>query len=98
MVHVRQVEDMMVLSLLVATAVLAWTGDPWLPLIIWASGGLWQVTNFLTATMRHGTKDMAYYRLSEHEKSAYAQTDEWSKGTSWTTHKGYDETGMKKDA
>lgn len=79
-VHVRQVEDLMLLSFLVglAVAVGQWSlggragpGFAWW-LAIWTSGGIWQLPNFITAMLRFGPKNA--YRDAEHERSAYAQT------------------------
>lgn len=72
-VHVRQVEDLMLLSLIVGVVVFASTGNWLLGLALWWSGGAWQLPNFLTAAMRHGIGQA--YRRSEHELSAYSQTD-----------------------
>ncbi len=88
-VHTFQIQDQMVLSLLFGGAFLLLWGGPYIALGIWWSGGTWQLTNFLTAILRHGPAapnpkepkslltryiDNAY-RQSEHERSAYAQTD-----------------------
>jgi hypothetical protein len=81
-VHVRQVQDQMLLALVVGTAVLltvGFTTGRWdvgaiTGAILWWSGGLWQVTNFITAGLRHGWNLRGVYRGSEHELSAYAQT------------------------
>jgi hypothetical protein len=94
-VHVRQVEDLMVLSALVGASVWLCTGDALLGLALWASGGLWQAPGWFTAVMRYGFGspradgklikrifDVAY-RDSEHERSAYAQSDAWPGGGSW---------------
>jgi len=78
-VHVRQVEDMMLLSLFVGLAVGYWSEDWPMALCIWWSGGLWQLPNFLTALLRRGDA----YLDSEHERSAYAQTDLQAGGKSW---------------
>ena len=69
-VHVRQIEDLMLLSFIIGLIVGAWTGHWFLGLLLWWSGGLWQFPNFITAAMRGGDP----YRDSEHEKSAYSQT------------------------
>lgn len=75
MIHVRQVEDMMLLSFIVGLVVGLVTGNWPLGVALWASGGIWQAPNFLTAMLRGGH----VYRDSEHERSAYAQCDEtWS--------------------
>lgn len=90
-VHVRQVEDMMTLSLLVGISVLlavglgtgSWTFAAVLGAAIWWSGGLWQAPNFLTAGLRNGWNLSGVYRGSEHELSAYAQTNRWCGERSW---------------
>jgi len=87
-VHVRQVEDLMLLSFIVGLVVAIghWAkgdvggGSLWW-LAIWTSGGLWQIPNFLTAILRYGW--VGVYRDSEHERSAYGQTDDWPGGSSW---------------
>jgi hypothetical protein len=69
-IHVRQVEDRLLLALsLGVTASLA-ESDPWW-LLLWVSGVTWQLPNFLGAVLRRGH----IYRDTEHERSAYAQTD-----------------------
>jgi hypothetical protein len=72
-VHVRQIENYMLLSLIVGAVVFAFTGDWLLGLLLWWSGGMWQLPNFITAGLVHGWRHV--YRDSEHERSAYAQTD-----------------------
>ena len=72
-VHVRQVEDLMCLSLLVGIIVWVITSNWLLGLLIWFSGGLWMGLGYVTAALRYGIKNM--YRDSEYELSAYAQTD-----------------------
>ena len=85
-VHVRQVEDRMLLSLGVGLVVAFTTGDWWLGLALWASGGAWQIPNFVTAVLRYGLKGV--YLGTEHELSAYAQTDARTGGKSWLeTHR-----------
>jgi len=94
-IHVAQVEDLMLTSFLVGLSVSIVTGNVLLGFILWVSGGLWQIPNWVSAVLRYGhhvkkpegkgffasTKsiisqvfDIAY-RDSEHERSAYAQTD-----------------------
>lgn len=88
-VHVRQCEDLMVHAIPVGIA--AWLiYDAWLfGLLVWALSPLLIFLNFVTAAARYGTgknKDGAWipYVESEHERSAYAQTDLPRKlGTSW---------------
>jgi hypothetical protein len=90
-VHVRQVEDMMLLSLLVGISVLlavglgtgSWAFAAVLGAALWWSGGLWQAPNFLTAGLRNGWDLPGVYRGSEHELSAYSQTNRWCDGKSW---------------
>lgn len=78
-VHVRQVEDQMMLSFVIGLVVLT-QGSPLLGVVLWLSGGAWQLPNFLTAVLRGGN----VYRDTEHERSAYAQTDELHDGKdSW---------------
>lgn len=85
-VHVKQFEDLAVLSDVVAGVVLLYgylTGHTTWPLAlgIWASGGpLWLLPNFLTALrFRKAGKELDWrtwrtmYMMSEHERSAYAQ-------------------------
>jgi len=81
-VHCRQVQDVMLHALAVG-AVVAIDGSPWLGLGIWTSGGTWLLLNWLTSWIRGGH----FYRDSEHERSAYAQTDtrHVTGGQSWLT-------------
>jgi hypothetical protein len=86
-VHIRQTEDRMTWSLFLGLVLLPIVGQADLPLgflvffIVWISGGFSQVANWLTAAMRGGDA----YRDSEHEMSAYAQTDRWGPdGKAWT--------------
>ena len=69
-VHVRQQEDRVFLALILALVVSIVSLNPWW-MFLWVSGVLWQVPNFLMAVLRGGH----VYRDSEHERSAYAQTD-----------------------
>ncbi|MGW8177452.1 MAG: hypothetical protein ACWGQW_01430 [bacterium] len=78
MVHVRQVEDRMLLAFLVGLVVFLVTGNWILGLALWVSGGVWQAPNFVTAVLRGGH----IYRDTEHERSAYAQVSE-QHGKSW---------------
>jgi hypothetical protein len=83
-VHVRQVEDRMALAFFVGLAIGLTHGLWWTALIIWWSGGAWQLPNFITAGLRFGWKHA--YEDSEHERSAYAQTDmlgAWGYGSWW---------------
>lgn len=81
-VHVRQVEDLMLLSFLVGFAVFLgvgigfgdWSAAAWWWLGLWWSGGFWQAPNFVAAGLRHGWTLEGVYRGSEHELSAYSQT------------------------
>jgi hypothetical protein len=78
-VHVRQVEDIMVHSLPIALA--AWWLYGWaFALGIWSASPLLILLNYVTAALRYGLgKDKdgnwLFYVESEHERSAYAQTD-----------------------
>jgi hypothetical protein len=80
-VHVKQYEDLAVLSTIIAGAIFYWV--PWqVSLVIWATGGpLWLLPNYLTALrFRKAGKGLGWslgntmYMMSEHERSAYAQT------------------------
>ena len=88
-IHVRQVEDLCLLSYVVGllVAISLWSnggsvaaGINWW-IVVWWSGGMWQLPNFLSAWLRYGRKGI--YRDSEHERSAYAQTAMWPDGGSW---------------
>jgi hypothetical protein len=82
LVHVRQAEDENAKSLLLALTVLVATGNHWLSLCIWCSGGLWLFVHNVAAATRYGVRFA--YRDAEHERSAYAQTDpQRVPGTSW---------------
>ena len=81
-VHVRQAEDLVVLSAVVGAIVAIW--NPWLGLGLWLSGGpLWQLPNFLTALPRYRSAGRALnmqaweimYYGSSHELHAYAETN-----------------------
>lgn len=85
LIHVHQVEALLLLSLLVGLlhGLLDYREtSAWLEgALIWCSGGVWQLPNYLAAGLRHGWKHA--YRDAEHERSAYAQTD-WNDGSkSW---------------
>jgi hypothetical protein len=75
LVHIRQYEDAALLSAVIAGFLVAMPnyGLSWIEgLILWgSSGALWLLPNFLTGWIRFGDA----YRGSEHERSAYAQTD-----------------------
>jgi hypothetical protein len=94
-VHVRQVEDLMLLSLVVGLVVFAVTGNWLLGLLLWLSGGAWQLPAFLTSAVRHGFNINGLYRSNEHERSARAQTQRWCHGKSWMNKEeiadGYEE-------
>jgi hypothetical protein len=83
-IHVYQVEDAMALSLIVGLIVGGVTGDWILAGVLWWSGGMWQIPNFLTAVLRYGPK--YYYWGAEHERSAYAQTDLDEHDKSWVDY------------
>lgn len=70
-VHVRQAEDRTLLALVVALVVATVAPFPF-AVGLWVSGIAWQLPNFLSAVLRGGH----VYRDAEHERSAYAQTDE----------------------
>jgi hypothetical protein len=72
-VHVRQAEDENAKALLLGGATWLVTGNHWLALAIWCSGGLWLFLHNVTAVLRYGLANG--YRDAEHERSAYAQTD-----------------------
>jgi len=78
-VHVRQVIDRSLLAGVLA--LIALPVDPWLSLGLWVSAPVWQLPNFLGVLVRG---DGHIYRDAQHERSAYAQTDEKDRGaTSW---------------
>jgi hypothetical protein len=85
LVHVRQSQDLTLLALtvaIVAAGLTALEAQPWEVFLgIWVSGVLWKLPNFLTAVLRGGH----IYRDTEHERSAFAQTDPRyvADGTSW---------------
>ncbi len=81
-VHVKQYEDLAVLSTIIAASIFAFV--PWqVALVVWATGGpLWLLPNYLTALrFRKAGKELGWsigntiYMMSEHERSAYAQTE-----------------------
>lgn len=83
LVHVRQFgDDALFFVLLAGWEVLAFFSPLWFRMVltvpvVWL---LLYVAKFLGAWLRHGH----VYRDSEHERSAYAQTDLWSgSDTSW---------------
>ncbi len=77
LVHVRQNQDYAVLAFLLALFCLPAWGKA---LAVWILGSsLWFVVNGLNATLRGGNP----YRDTEHERSAYAQTDLVGEGQSW---------------
>jgi len=71
-VHIRQFEDYCLYGLL-TSAVVAIFGGGWLSLLLWPFGMFLLLMNFVSAILRFGVKGL--YRDSEHERSAYAQTD-----------------------
>jgi hypothetical protein len=84
MVHVRQVEDCVLLSLVlgaVAATLIAAQATPFFAFLgFWVAGVAFQLPNFLGAVLRGGH----VYRDAEHERSAYAQTDlHHTKDKSW---------------
>ena len=81
-VHVKQYEDLAVRATILAAAIFYWV--PWqVALVVWATGGpLWLLPNYLTALrFRKAGKKLGWgigntmYMMSEHERSAYAQTE-----------------------
>lgn len=86
-VHVKQYEDLAVLSDIVALGVYLSTGNWIVALVIWGTGGpLWMAPNYLTALrFRKAGKALGYklwrtmYMFSEHERSAYAQEAAWKR-------------------
>jgi len=82
-VHIRQFEDDLLRSLLTALVIWFATGSAW-SLLLWPAGLLAMVPNFITAVLRFGWKGI--YRDTEHERSAYAQTD-----IVYVAGKGWDE-------
>ena len=83
-VHVRQTEDLALAGAIITPVVIAATGS-WWPLLIWPAMLIIQTSNFLGAVLRGGD----VYRDAEHERSAYAQTDE-REGKSWQDEQGID--------
>lgn len=71
-VHIRQFEDYCLYGLLLSVAVAVFGGG-WLSLLLWPFGMILLAMNFVSALLRFGTRGL--YRDSEHERSAYAQTD-----------------------
>lgn len=53
-IHVAQVEDLMFLSLILGIVVSIKTDDVLFGFLVWFSGGVWQVPNFVTAILRYG--------------------------------------------
>ena len=83
-VHVRQWQDACVLSLVLAIVnagmVAGNVGAGWVFLWNWTLGVAYMAPNFLTAVLRGGH----IYRDTEHERSAYSQTDpRMPNGESW---------------
>lgn len=73
--HVWQTEDLMVLSFIVAMCLWFCGTDIMVCMVVYVSGGAWQLPNFLAAGLRYGFTMENMYRGAEHERSAYAQTD-----------------------
>jgi hypothetical protein len=63
-----------------------WSGGAVVWVVLWWSGGMWQLPNFVAAGLRHGWTLDGVYRKSEHELSAYAQTDDWRQSTRVPIH------------
>ncbi len=90
-VHIRQCEDLMVRSCLLGLALWAITGNVYLMVGVWFSGGPLQIINSFTSLLRNWrSRPVEYtgwsgwwrhwvidvmYRGSEHERSAYAGTN-----------------------
>lgn len=72
-VHIKQWEDELVQAFLVGLVSALVTGNWWLFVGIWCSGVAWKLPNFVTAVLRYGWRGL--YRDTEHERSAYGQTD-----------------------
>lgn len=53
-VHVNQVEDLMLLSLILGMLTIIFTGNVFIGFLLWMSGGIWQIPNFATAMLRNG--------------------------------------------
>ncbi len=87
------------LALATAQWTFGWYAEAWQPALVWElvwlAMPLMAFANWITAVMRFGVApkregrswfdrifDVAY-RDSEHERSAYAQTDRWPNGESW---------------
>jgi hypothetical protein len=69
-IHIKQYEDMNLLGAVIGglACIVSWR----LGLILWcSSGALWLVPNFISGWIRNGDP----YMGSEHELSAYAQTE-----------------------
>lgn len=80
-VHVRQCRGLVLLGLVLGIVVALDTGDWWWLPKLWLPGGLalYKLPNFLVPLLEGGH----VYRDSEHERSAYAQTDTREGGSSW---------------
>lgn len=83
-VHVRQFEDACLHGLM-SSVLAAILGCGWLSLLFWPIGMFFLSTNFISAGLRFGKYGV--YRDSEHERSAYAQTDLGEFGTSWSMNR-----------
>lgn len=75
-VHVRQFEDASLVGLLVGAVAGITAQSVWLFLAIWWTAPSWIFVYMLTACMRYGFSMDVAYRDAEHERSAYAQTDQ----------------------
>lgn len=87
-VHVRQLQDLSVQSLIAGVLAAIAGLDAWWFVALWFAGPLWLLPNFLTTLARFGhipkPEDVSWwdhyvinimYRESEHERSAYEQDD-----------------------
>jgi hypothetical protein len=89
-VHIKQYEDDCVRAAIIGLITAGAAGNNWwLGLGVYVSSIFWLLPNYLTAVLRYGMKGI--YRDTEHERSAYAQTDlirTFHEGGKWV---GWDE-------
>lgn len=81
MVHVRQIEDATALGCVVG-GTLACAGQPLAGAVVWGLSPAWLLVSYLTSALRHGGD---WYRQSEPERAAYAQTGDSvvRRGSTW---------------
>ena len=72
-VHKRQIQDCCAYGLLLGTVLVIFYGSALAGYLAWVTSPVMLLTNILTSGIRYGWKHA--YRQSEHERSAYAQTD-----------------------